>query len=100
MLKVVERFTGGNVHVEIDAPQGRILLVQCPDHGGMALRLANPAWVCQRCGCEFSKDEAQQLIDACYAEIIATDKATNRQERVDADQRLQERFANRRDQKG
>lgn len=114
MLKTIERETGA-VEVEIDAPQGKILLVRCPEHGAMSIRYTDMAWVCNHvvkdagaiggqgleycdevCGRTYPRVEAQQLIDQCYEEIRQQDQREFREDQQRSTQRLIDRQNERR----
>lgn len=113
MLKIIER-EEGTVEVEIDAPQGKILLVRCPEHGAMSIRYTDMAWVCNHqvpppgigvdgetvpCGRLFSRLEAQQIIDQCYEEIRQKDQREFREDQQRSTQRLIDRQNGRRAEK-
>jgi hypothetical protein len=109
-MKTVETATG-TVNVELDAPQGRILLVQCPEHGRMAESMEQQAYVCTGtinfkgqpmlpCNKRLTRLEAEKVRQDGFDEIAATDRRQAREEAAMTEQRRQERFQDKRDARG
>jgi hypothetical protein len=100
MYRQVETATG-IVHVELDAPQGRVILVQCPVHGRMAESMEQQAYVCTAKGCEkrLTRVEAEKVRKDGFDEIAAADRRQGREEAATSEARRQERFEQRREGK-
>lgn len=93
---MIKKIGDPEVWIEIDQPQGRIILVQCPEHGRMSEALRERAWICGDCKRTFSQEEAHKLIVDGYAEVRAADREQDRVEKEEQRRRLQERQEERR----
>jgi hypothetical protein len=91
----------GIVHVELDAAQGRLILVQCPAHGRMAESMEQQAYVCTEpgCGLRLSRAEAEQVRIDGFDEIAAADKRDKREDAHKMEDRRQARFREQREEK-
>lgn len=101
MIRQEETATG-IVNVELDVAQGKLILVQCPEHGRMAESMEQQAYVCTFVGCgrKLTRIEAEKIRLAGFAEIAAEDRRSSREEAMTTEQRRQERFDQRREEKG
>jgi hypothetical protein len=111
MLRRVETATG-IVNVELDAAAGRILIVQCPEHGRMSESLADQSWKCtvlvpdakghpvsHVCGRILTRAEAEKMRQDGFDEIRAADREDERQDRRRLEQTLADRRGARRVEK-
>lgn len=100
MIRQEETATG-IVNVELDAPQGKIILVQCPEHGRMAESMEQQAYVCTfvGCGVRLTRTEAEKVRQDGFDEIAAEDRRSAREEAMTSEQRRQEKFADKREAK-